>query len=1380
MTHFCPYPGLRPFNEQESLYFKGREKHIDKIKNELEQKKFLMVTGASGDGKSSLIYAGLLPDIRAGFFKSKFNIWKIAVFRPGNNPLVNLSRTIAAQIGVSDITSVQSSLSLGFSSLTDLYKNSNLFSENKIDKKGANLLIVVDQFEEFFTNRENFNRETAIPSHEAQTVVNLLIESAKISKRDNLPLYIICTMRSDYIRSAPAFRGLPELIGESQYFVPRLTRDEIQHVITEPAILSGNEVSERLTQRLLNDLNVINTDILPVLQHALKQTWLKAKNGEEKLDLSHYCMVGGMNIEDLPEEELKKYKSWTESEQEEQKRFYRHEKKRYKQTLNNILNLHANVLFENAHLIIQNPNLSRKDTQHILATSLKCLTKIDDSKAVRNRMTLSQIKDFCGEQYSIEDIISVLNIFRLPENTLIYPFINDAVAGSVSMQPDTLLDITHEALIRNWEFLKRWTKEEHDSVLEFKEINAQLKRWISAAKSENQLLNSGTYKHFSGWYLSQNPTGAWIERYLHEEIYKTDGIMLSPLTEEKNYNIENFPETGEALKTELSDYLNQSHFAIEKRRKSRKKIFTTITASMIIAVIGFIWAFFSRQEAIRLKEDITRTAKANELATQAFLTLEKDPTLAFRIAEQAYNIEPTLLANQVIMASYGEMPFYKKLTGHIDAVVIAKFSPDGQYILSGSLDKTARLWNKDGKLLAELKGHERAISIWGNDVVNFSPDSKQMITCSEDGTARLWNHSGKQRVVLKHNGKVQAAEFSPDGKYIVTASFDSTAKIWDANGKLLHLLSGHNGLVFRAHFSADNKYVITASWDGNIRIWDFQGNLLKKIQPRSGAIGEMDISTNADMIAVITGNKALKVYDFNGKELLSIPEHKAGNSKTLDFSNDHQFIAGVNLDEKTVIVYTIKGEQVCKLEGHTAQIWSIQFSPDDKYLITTSNDNTARLWDMNGTELMRFKGHTAQIHTANFSPDCCFVVTASADQSVRIWNIEPKENPLLKGHKGYVMDVNYSPNNQYLATAAWDYTARLWQASGKLEQVIKGHTGYSINSVLFFPDGKRLLTTSSHDNDQTIRIWDVSAYFDSAQHKSFNTGLHRNELHVLRGHRTSQSLYANISKNERHILSYSEDDQTVRLWDIDGKELLKVNDAIVGEFSPDNQQLLAIHTDTSLKIYYLTGALLFQLKGHSRQLKSAAFSPTGKWLGSSAQDSTVIIWDYNAMMKKTKNHIYYPKKNQTVIIRLPAIPERIVFSPDEKYLLIIGNDNIVSIYHPDGKLKSRIIGHSEYIMDAGFSENSQYIVTGSLDFTARVWDLEGRQLQTIANHKGVIMKAKFFKNDQYIITCSHDNTARITPWRVEDVLRKINVEKVRGDVWEMDEKDKEVYGIQTK
>ena len=121
----------------------------------------------------------------------------------------------------------------------------------KLKRKAANLFILVDQFEEFFTNSENYNNGKA--SVHSQTVINSLLETARIALAEDLPIYIICTMRSDFIGQCAAFRGLPEYIGFSQFFVPRLKRKEIHQVIEEPATLSGNTISNRLTETLINE-----------------------------------------------------------------------------------------------------------------------------------------------------------------------------------------------------------------------------------------------------------------------------------------------------------------------------------------------------------------------------------------------------------------------------------------------------------------------------------------------------------------------------------------------------------------------------------------------------------------------------------------------------------------------------------------------------------------------------------------------------------------------------------------------------------------------------------------------------------------------------------------------------------------------------------------------------------------------------------------------------------------------------------------------------------------------------------------------------------------------------------------------------------------------
>jgi len=123
----CPYTGLRSFTEEESLYFKGREEDIDQATAQLQRNKFLMLTGASGDGKSSLIYAGIIPNARAGFLKSKYSQWIVADFRPERSPFDNLCKAIAKQLGIANHFSVQAELNHGFSAIVDLYRNSKRY-----------------------------------------------------------------------------------------------------------------------------------------------------------------------------------------------------------------------------------------------------------------------------------------------------------------------------------------------------------------------------------------------------------------------------------------------------------------------------------------------------------------------------------------------------------------------------------------------------------------------------------------------------------------------------------------------------------------------------------------------------------------------------------------------------------------------------------------------------------------------------------------------------------------------------------------------------------------------------------------------------------------------------------------------------------------------------------------------------------------------------------------------------------------------------------------------------------------------------------------------------------------------------------------------------
>ncbi|HYC39489.1 MAG TPA: hypothetical protein VEB63_03300 [Chitinophagaceae bacterium] len=523
----CPYTGLRSFTEEESLYFKGRDLQIDQVTSLLEQNKFLMLTGASGEGKSSLIYAGLVPNARAGFFKAKYANWVVADFRPERNPVQNMAASLAHAFDILPAT-VETELRRGYSSLVDLYTSSDFFvdendeawrgldeeEKRKRNRKAANLMLIVDQFEEFFTNPENFYSE--VPSQDSQIVVNLVLETARIAIKRNIPVYVVCTMRSDYIGQCSAFRGLPEYIGFSQFFVPRLKRKDLKQVIEEPAILSGNRISQRLIERLVFDI-AEGVDQLPILQHTLSQIWLAADHGRQEMDLIHYAKVGGMPASDLPDEDLPEFQRWFETLPAYRKNYYRDT------GLNKVIEIHASTLYENAwehynKLHPENP-ITQQRAKRIIALTFSCLTKIDNSRAVRNRMTLGEITAIINDPACPAAVVAdVLRVFREEGNSFIRPFITDDPA-TVQISSETVLDITHESLIRNWNKLNTWANQEYEFYSTYLDFKKQLDRWKASGKSRDFLLPIGPLTYFENWYRKCRPNIAWIKRYgeVHEE-----------------------------------------------------------------------------------------------------------------------------------------------------------------------------------------------------------------------------------------------------------------------------------------------------------------------------------------------------------------------------------------------------------------------------------------------------------------------------------------------------------------------------------------------------------------------------------------------------------------------------------------------------------------------------------------------------------------------------------------------------------------------------------------------------------------------------------------------------------------------------------------------
>ena len=291
-----PFPGLRAFKPGEADRFFGRQQQIDELVARLDEVPFIAVSGASGCGKSSLVLAGLLNELKRRHVEDFETDWRTVVMRPGNRPIANLAGPLAEALEAAPATTpaadrpagdattqradtLYGQLRLGGLGLAEAVRNSRLPAT-------ARVLVVVDQFEEIF----RFKR-MADPD-EAAAFVKLLLQAAA---DPTSPVSVVITLRSDTLGACADFRDLPEAASRGGYLVPRLKREQRKEAIVRPVELRGARIAPRLVQRLLNDVSD-DFDDLPVMQHALSRTWhqwAQACGGSRPIDLEDYLATGG-------------------------------------------------------------------------------------------------------------------------------------------------------------------------------------------------------------------------------------------------------------------------------------------------------------------------------------------------------------------------------------------------------------------------------------------------------------------------------------------------------------------------------------------------------------------------------------------------------------------------------------------------------------------------------------------------------------------------------------------------------------------------------------------------------------------------------------------------------------------------------------------------------------------------------------------------------------------------------------------------------------------------------------------------------------------------------------------------------------------------------
>jgi len=449
---FNPFPGLRPFESDEDHLFFGREKQISELLRRLRSARFLAVVGTSGSGKSSLVRSGLIPALQSGFMAKAGSSWRIATLRPGEDPTGHL----AAALNARDVLGANAELASSNRVLLEatLHRGTlglvNAVRQARIPRQD-NVLIVVDQFEELFRFQQS--RQVDNSRDEAVAFVKLLLEAAQASE---VPIYIVVTMRSDFIGECMEFPGLPEAVNNGQYLVPRMTRDELRSAITGPVAVGGAEITPRLVLRLLNEVGT-DHDQLSVLQHALMRTWDHWQHHQQggPIDVADYEAIG---------------------------------------TLRQALSLHAEEAYQET---------GSDHGKQIAERMFKALTDtFSDPRGIRRPTSVRQLSAIC--EVSESEVIQIVEIFRRPGRTFLMP------PAAMPLDSRSIVDVSHESLMRCWTRLITWAEEERVSARVYTRLS-QASAWFeegTAGLWHNPELELGLR-----WKQQNHPTEAWAERY---------------------------------------------------------------------------------------------------------------------------------------------------------------------------------------------------------------------------------------------------------------------------------------------------------------------------------------------------------------------------------------------------------------------------------------------------------------------------------------------------------------------------------------------------------------------------------------------------------------------------------------------------------------------------------------------------------------------------------------------------------------------------------------------------------------------------------------------------------------------------------------------------
>ncbi|MBG0854387.1 hypothetical protein I2W78_21740 [Streptomyces spinoverrucosus] len=1177
----CPYPGLAAFSAEQAQWFFGRDALVAKLLVRLDaclaMGGALVVVAPSGAGKSSLLRAGLVPEIARGALPGSASwprLWLTPTARPMAALGSCLSEVVRAGPGASGDGADGPDGPDG-----PVWAPAVLRRALAAGGRGRRLVLVVDQLEELFT--------LCADERARRDFLDAVLRLAEPGPGGEPSVgLVVLGLRSDFYTHCAAHPGLLEAVERNQVIVGPLSRSGVREAILHPARAVGLDVEPGLVQVLLRDLGAREPDVahpgrdetdayeigrLPLLAHALRATWL-CRSGHV-LTVDGYESTGGIAHSVTAE---------------------------------------ADRCFERLDA------RARRTAQSVF---LRLVKFGDGTQDTRRPVRYAELLDHCGRSRETAEVVETFTRGRL-----------------LTRERDTVT-ITHEVLLRAWPRLREWIEAHRVQYMARQRLEDAATAWQEAGRDPGLLYRGQRLEEVcgtagDGGAGEPDPVvAAFVAASLRQRrrARRIRQGVIAGLTA-----LAVLAAVSAALAFHQRDTAQQERNAAILGEIRAQADLVRASDTSLAAQLDLVAHRMSPAASTQ-----TRLLSAQNVPLASVLTGHTGRVNAVDFSPDGRLLastgdDGTIRLWQTGRAG-GPVPLGDPLRGPRGPIRALAFSPRGQVLAVAGDDGTVRLWDVRDPRRPKGLGSAGGAGSGALKTLAFSPDGRALAVAGGDGHVHLWEVTdpARPRALSKplpaSTDEVNGVAFSPDGKLLASGGSDASVRLWEVTDRRKPTPVGRTpDIAFRAGlpgyaqavaFSPDSRTLAAAGSDQTAHLWDVK-NPAKPV-PRAAresnnVVNTVAFSRTGPLMAYGGDDHTIRlenVTDPGNVQTFTQPLNgHSGPVRALAFDPKGTMLASAGADH-TVRLWTIPRTI---LSGHTSYVDTVDVSPDGRLLASGSEDNTVRLWDVRDPAAARpvsssIRGATPYVNAVAFSPDRRSLAVA-AGTDVRLWDVTEPATPRplgkpLRNSRGNFTDVRFTPDGRTLAGSNGDGTIALWNVSdpsrpAPLGRPLKAAAG-EVWRVAVSPDGHTLAAVAQ---DGAVRLWDIA----------------RPERPAPLGEPLQASggrAIGVVFSPDGRTLATSGNDAAIRLWNLAdrtrptpaGRPLTGHKDTVYTlAFSPDGRTLVSGSFDTTVRLWDVdergrARAHGLPLTGVTNYVNDATFSPDGRFLFIGTGEATVHI-----------------------------------------------------------------------------------------------------------------------------------------------------------------------------